>query len=211
MEKPTPLPDDMRFAVKFLKNHPTAPDGWPDEKIELRPEMPARPPNPKNGYPGNPVFPAENMREKLEALGYSKEAIKSFREMTGAEINAVVDSLWSKHEPVLDEIEAKKTRELEYQKSDVEVHRQLCDGFEWPAGSGQRFSLSHAAQHNLARKAALANLNKDSALAFPMTFSTTDHKSVEIKTQDEFTSFLRAADAAIDAALAEGRDRKSKL
>lgn len=104
--KPTPLPDAERYAVSFSAGDPHVPDGWPSEMVHLitieeTPEV---------------AGVREEMHPKLASVYDEPAIIAKFREMTGAEVNELRDSLMDKWQACLDR---KDADELERAKRDA--------------------------------------------------------------------------------------------
>jgi len=221
-------PPDTRFAVSFHKDHPEGiPDGWPKDMVELRPKFPAQ--LTSDGKTKLKEIPQEEISPELKAKGYVV--------MTGAEIMALRKALKTKDGQSAEEVkaaqeaaeEAERVRKGLQANQDVETMNRLSDGFEWPAGSGQKFSLSLAAQVNMNRYAArtamrTARLALSEAAANtvggkepdkipdlpPFVVSTFSHERLEVPESD-FQSFFDAANAALYTALENGRVRKLRL
>lgn len=198
------------FAVRFHKGTPEVPDGWPKELVLLAPALPEIPANKENGFPGSPKKEKQDMRLILVLHGYSEEAISSFREVTGRELNEIMKKLASDHREFILARLAREEKERSVEASDLATQGEIRDGFEW---DGKKLSLSSAAQMNLLRKAQLvgswlAGGRKAEDSPFPILVSTSDHGAINVMTEIAFQKLLRAADLHIDTALARGRSQK---
>ncbi len=90
-------------------------------------------------------------------------------------------------------------------KIDEETRRRISQGFEYPQGSGMRFSLSGEAQRNH------LGLQLNASLAYyPMSMLTWDDKAaVTIHDEGEAVAFCEAAFACCAGILAQGRSVKA--
>lgn len=189
-------PPDARFAVSFHKGDPSGiPDGWPKDMRELRPGFPAQ--TTSDGKTELAEILPERVSDELAAKGYV--------EMTGAEIMAYREKFEADKQALDDRTEASEAKRGAMANQDIETMNRIGDGFEWPAGSGQRFSLSLSAQANMTRHAARCVLL---AYAGPFIASTKEtHERVEISSPD-FGAFFAAACDALDKMLDDGRQRR---
>jgi len=120
---------------------------------------------------------------------------------TGAELNDIRRVLHL--EFMKSHTKVREARELAdvRRATDIETAANIAGGFEWPAGSEQRFSLSMAAQLN--------NLH-DAAGPFPVTRATLDGAIVRLD-EKRFRAFCAAARSEVRAHLTAGHEAQTRL
>jgi hypothetical protein len=169
-----------RYASTFHSGSVMAPDGWPDRWYEI-PE----------GW---------SLADVQVRFGGDGPLAPKFEQFTGEQMNAIRASLGDAFQAILDASEDSQRRRAALEERDTRTRAEIAEGFEYPPGTGQRFSLSLPAQLNLAHARTPGFL--------PHTWSTLDGVVVLFQTADEFEPFYAAAMFALKERLAAGHQEK---